>query len=157
MDRVAALFTPPLDLDADLEYIEPDNALRRTPYLIHTEFELPLMLEGRKPLAVFSSDPESDWFDELKSRFAPHVAAKTFVERDDLTTWEHRGVSHPIRKLLYALSAEAWRIQAYLDLWSEGAWDDTHERREGELLGYEDWQIDWWLNRPWRPKPQPRD
>jgi hypothetical protein len=155
--RIATLFTPPLDLDPDLDYIEPDSALRRTPYLIHTDFELPLMLEGRKPLAVFTGDSESDWLDEVKARFAPHVAAETFVERDDLTSREHRDFTHPIRKLLYAQPAEAWRIQAYLDLWREGAWDDTHERREGELLGYEDWQIDWWLNTPWRPKRQPRD
>ncbi|MCV3766677.1 hypothetical protein [Rhizobium sp. TRM95796] len=157
VERVAALFTLPLDLDPDLDYIERDGQTRHAPYLIHTDFELPLMLEGRKPLAVFSSDPESDWFDELKARFAPHIAAATFVERDVTLLRSYRDFSYPVRTLLYAQPAEAWRIQAYLDLWSEGAWDETHERREGELLGYEDWQIDWWLERPWRPKRQPRD
>jgi hypothetical protein len=26
-------------------------------------------------------------------------------------------------------------------------WNDTLERMEGRLLGYEAWQIDWWIGR----------
>ena len=32
-----------------------------------------------------------------------------------------------------------------------GAWSDNRERRFGELLGYEGWQIDYWLTH--RPSP----
>src|SRR5260370_6708766 len=32
----------------------PWHSLREAPYLVHTEFELALMLEGRKPFAKFS-------------------------------------------------------------------------------------------------------
>ncbi|MDH2357806.1 hypothetical protein QCM77_45460 [Bradyrhizobium sp. SSUT18] len=50
------------------------------------------------------------------------------------------------RMLFYALLGHEWRVDAMLSLLSEpGAWSDGRERRFGELLGYEDWQVDYWL------------
>jgi hypothetical protein len=48
----------------------------------------------------------------------------------------------------FAIPDQDWRIDAYVRLAENGCkngWDDTHERRQGELLGYEDWQNDWWI------------
>jgi hypothetical protein len=53
-----------------------------------------------------------------------------------------------IQEVYFALPGQEWRIDAYVQLLesSAGAWDDKRERRQGELLGYEDWQNDWWIN-----------
>ena len=52
-----------------------------------------------------------------------------------------------IQEVYFALPGHEWRIDAYVQLLESaaGAWDDSHERRQGELLGYEDWQNDWWI------------
>ena len=58
-----------------------------------------------------------------------------------------------MRRVLYALSHEAWRIEAYLLLWAtaeKSGWNAGFERMEGSLLGYEDWQDDIHIAR-WRP------
>jgi hypothetical protein len=50
------------------------------------------------------------------------------------------------RMLFYTLPDNEWRIDAMLALMNEpGVWSDSRERRFGELLGYESWQIDYWL------------
>ncbi|XUJ35798.1 hypothetical protein ACQ5SK_10500 [Bradyrhizobium japonicum] len=50
------------------------------------------------------------------------------------------------RMLFYTLPGSEWRVDAMLALLGEsGAWSDDRERRFGELLGYESWQIDYWL------------
>lgn len=128
------------------------------PYEVHTGRELRLMLEGRKPLAVFTdavtiSDP---WiFPE--DAFDPYVRAGTLVKRDHC--WAaavRRGASgEAIRSLMYAVAEESWRIDAYVDLWTRAlheGWNAQFERREGELLGYEPWQVDYWMQR-WKPLP----
>jgi hypothetical protein len=54
-----------------------------------------------------------------------------------------------MREVYFALPDHEWRIDAYIQLQNDtaadGTWDDSHERRQGELLGYEDWQNDWWI------------
>jgi hypothetical protein len=51
-------------------------------------------------------------------------------------------------RIFYSLPGEEWRVDAMLDLFaSPGPWSATHERRQGELLGYADWQNEIWLRR----------
>jgi hypothetical protein len=52
-----------------------------------------------------------------------------------------------ISEVYFALPSHEWRIDAYIQLCNAGAgnWDDRCERRQGELLGYENWQNDWWI------------
>lgn len=121
------------------------------PYLVHTNFELGLMLDGKKPLAVFN-----DWSDHIHPvlarylrMFDRHVAAGTFVKRketrapqsnDDPGSWI----------VLYAQKNEGWRIEKMIELMRamhEGRWTREDERLEGVLLGYEDWQNEIWLSR----------
>ena len=48
----------------------------------------------------------------------------------------------------YTLPGHEWRVKALHELFdSPGPWTAIHERRQGELLGYEDWQNDIWLER----------
>ena len=123
------------------------DALRSLPYQIHTNRELGLMLAGSKPLAVFV-DGEG-CFPEVVLRYLRHfdryVATGRLLRRDHLSRdrWQPSYVSH---RVLFALPSAAWRIDAMIELKESNHWSHDHERREGELLGYEDWQNDYWLN-----------
>ena len=138
LDAVAALSDSPFQPDRRLTTLTPWDSLRNVPYLIHTGFELPLMLDGRKPLAAFSDSVS--WITQYLSRYDRFVEEGLFTRRI-----LERG---DIREVYFAIPDQDWRIDAYVRL-AENACknggDDTHERRQGELLGYEDWQNDWWI------------
>ena len=116
------------------------------PYLVHTNRELGLMLRGIKPLAKFV-DSEG-CFPEAVLRyvrmFDRHVQSGRMVRRDVVTPHD-RGSIHTV---YFALPQEEWRIDAMVELWSRpGPWSREKERKEGELLGYADWQNEIWLDR----------
>jgi hypothetical protein len=123
------------------------------PYMIHTSFELPLMLEGRKPLAVFGDGYPSKDFDRSLLPFDRFVADGSLVRRVIEEPMPHlkkaRADLEGIRYILFALPGEEWRIDQYIASIIERdrsrPWDDDLERLEGSLLGYEDWQNDWWI------------
>ena len=137
LDAVVALAGLPAPPDNRLTTLTPWHSLRNVPYLIHTEFELPLMLEDRKPLAAFRDSIR--WLTQELCRFDCFVAegrlARRIIERGD------------DGEVYFALPGQEWRIEAYLQLLeaSSSGWNDEHERQQGELLGYEDWQNDWWI------------
>ncbi|KRQ95798.1 hypothetical protein [Bradyrhizobium valentinum] len=128
----------------------------RTPYLTHTGYELPLLLEGRKKLARMSG-------------LYPPMA---FEGEDRFELWVTKGVLHreevnepfdqPVqtshgqtylgqRIVYYTPKGEEWRIRASKLIWDasgkSGGWNECFERLEGMLFGYEDWQNDWWITR----------
>lgn len=112
------------------------------PYRLHTGRELRMMLAGVKPLAVFSDvleDDPSPWcFPE--DVFDPHVDDGTLVKRELVELGDDN-----VRVLLYALAAEAWRVDAYILLRQTAlhdGWSDALTRMEGALLGYAHWQND---------------
>ena len=53
------------------------------------------------------------------------------------------------RTVYYTPKGEEWRIAASKLIWGQfgktGWWNETLERLEGLLFGYEDWQNDWWI------------
>jgi len=116
----------------------------RLPYVLHTNRELGLMLSGRKPLAVFGDGAgcHPDVVNRYLRLFDRHVASGRFVRRDQVIS--NQG-GHPLHYVLFALPEEEWRIDAMLELKRAVGWSVEHERREGELLGYEDWMNDWYL------------
>ncbi len=127
------------------------DALRSLPYLVHTNRELGLMLRGSKPLAYFGylRGNEPDCMLRYFRMFDRHVSDGRFIKRV-----ETEEVSVPylpykhFDRWFYALPDQAWRISAMLSLLHEpGAWSDDREGRFGSLLGYEDWQNDFWLRR----------
>lgn len=129
---------------------------REVPYLVHTGFELPLMLEGRKPLSKFSDFYPSCVLDDVMSRFEPFVRAGHLACRIVNEPWptprrQRDGtVTLGIREVYFTLPGQEWRIDANRLLFEvavERGWNDTLERLEGRLLGYEEWQNDWWLGR----------
>lgn len=131
------------------------HAIRDVPYLVHTGYELALMLDGVKPFAKFT-DEYPDGSDEIThSLFEPHVRSGLLVKRvvDDspfkrpVPLRDGRMVEG-LRSVFYARRGEEWRIDAHLLIWRQlehGAWNDTLERLEGSLLGYTDAQNDWWI------------
>ena len=143
-----------LEFDARAAVVElhPWHPNDDLPYRVHTGRELALMLAGTKPLAAFCDDHPS--LHGLKvipeKEFEPHVAAGRIVKREDIalpapSATTVRGQRIGIRRVLYALPEEAWRIEAYLLLWKtaeKSGWNVGFERMEGSLLGYEGWQND---------------
>lgn len=113
-----------------------------------------MMFRGEKPLAVFSDF--DGWFPNVVERylrlFDRHVGRGSLVRRDH---WEivpdpPKPALNRLHVVLFALPKEVWRIDDMIALRAamrEGRWSPEHERREGELLGYEDWQNDYWLAR----------
>ena len=130
----------------------PTENIVPLPYELHTGRELEFMLERGKPLAHFSdaypSEPDEEIVPELA--FAPHVLDGKFVKREfvePLSGPPPPGHLHVrgIRHVVYAQSAEAWRIDAYIMMLAAAAkagWSEGFERLEGSLLGYEEWQTD---------------
>ncbi len=136
--------------------LAPWQSIRETPYLIHTGFELPLMMEGRKPLTVLSDTYPGDWFEALIAQFNALVLEGRLIGR--IVDWPFEtprklpggAQVDGIREAYFALPGQEWRIDAYLLLQQVGqkaGWSDALERYEGTLLGYEDWQNEWWLSR----------
>lgn len=133
------------------------HSIRDAPYLIHTGFELFLMLEGAKPFAKFAVEypTEADEFPE-EALFEPHVRSGTLIKRvitepfQKLVRTSNGRTFEGVRHFFYARRGEEWRIDAHRLLWRQlahGPWNDTLERLEGSLLGYTDEQNDWWIAR----------
>lgn len=121
--------------------------LRDLPYLVHTNRELGLMLEGKKPLASFVDG--KGCFPEVVTRyirlFDRHVAGGRIIRLDHFSDVPGKR-PYVCHRIVFALPGEEWRMQAMIDLMSsDEAWSPEHERRQGELLGYEDWMNDYWL------------
>lgn len=128
------------------------------PYLVHTGYELFLMLEGVKPFAKFTVEYPVD-ADDLQedALFEPHVQSGLLNRRavdipfDRPVRVSSARVFEGVRRVFYACRGEEWRIDAYILLQRQldhGPWNETLERLEGALLGYTDEQNDWWL--AWR-------
>ena len=120
---------------------------------VHTGRELALMRAGAKPLAAFSDVNLSlhGLYVIPEREFEPHVAAGRIIERQHIDPPAKgapvvRGQRIGMRRVLYALPGEQWRIDAYLLLWKtaeKSGWNEGFERLEGALLGYEDWENDY--------------
>jgi hypothetical protein len=125
--------------------LRPRHWLDDLPYQVHTNRELALMLDGVKPFAAFADEyPSLTDVSVIPERlFDRYVAAGRFVKREYVGIKVLKG--HRTRRVLYARPDEAWRIDAYILLWHTGeliGWNESLERMEGFLLGYEEWQAD---------------
>jgi hypothetical protein len=134
-------------VSADVEFILfRSSQLIGAPYLVHTGYELPLLLDGRKKLAHISHCYPPMTFDG-EDRF-DHWVAKGVLHRTEIIEEPARGLLG-YRTVLYTPKGEKWRIPARQLIWDaaskSGGWNDYFERLDGMLLGYEDWQNDWWI------------
>jgi hypothetical protein len=125
---------------------------REAPYLVHTGYELVLMLDGRKKFARMSTEYPArhegeDRFDRYVARGVLHkeVELEKFAEPVRL---QDGRLLEGFRTAYYTLSGEEWRIPAWkliLKASRKLSWSEDFERLEGMLFGYEDWQSDWWI------------
>jgi hypothetical protein len=125
---------------------------RDYPYVIHTNRELELMLQGTKPLAAFSEVFELSYDEEIipEQAFAPHIAQGTIIKRELIFIGP---LNKKSRRVLYALPSEVWRIDAYLLMWEvakKTGWNESLERIEGRLLGYAEWECDFQIEHYFR-------
>lgn len=130
----------------------------------HTNRELDLMLQGKKPLAMFIDElsvyPDDEIFPE--SQFLPYVQSGQFVQYTTVIQGEYLsalGREAQFKYIFYALAEHSWRIPAMLQLihirnhtptmWqSEGL-----ERYESSLLDYTDEEVDAWCDHRFRGTP----
>jgi hypothetical protein len=117
----------------------------------HTGRELELMLNSRKPLAMFYAEVSELPDEELipEREFEPYVASGQFVRGETTLELDY----HPklkrnalIRYIFFALKAEEWRIPAITLVLQTGLKtpkpDETSERLISALLGYTEAEID---------------
>jgi hypothetical protein len=124
--------------------------LSEAPYLVHTGYELPLLLDGRKKLARMSHGYPPMTFDG-EDRF-DHWVADGLLHREEVI----EPFDSPYREYLghrtvyYTPKGEEWRIPASKLIWQASSkssgWNEHFERLEGMLFGYEGWQNDWWID-----------
>jgi hypothetical protein len=107
------------------------------PYLAHTGYELPLMLDGRKKLTKMSDGyppwnfPGEEIFDRwvLEGRLHKEIAIEPF----DGSNRQFEG----LRTVYYTPKGEEWRIPATKMIWraakAAGGWNEHFERLEGML------------------------
>lgn len=143
-------FDPRQISDADLvATISRWSGLYEIPYLVHTNYELPLLLDGRKKLAhMYGTYPPAAFYGE--DRFDHWVAEGALHREEVLEPFERPiGDFQGVRTVYYTPRGEEWRVPAHelIRKASEksGGCNEHFERLYGMLLGYEDWQNDWWI------------
>lgn len=134
------------DPQIELSRLHP---IQEGPYLVHTGYELFLLLDGRKKLARMGDCYPPLAFDG-EERFDYWVAdgklhREEVLKPFDAPISEYLGT----RTVYYTPVGEEWRIQAMELIFraaaKSGGWNEHFERLEGMLFGYEDWQNDWWI------------
>lgn len=181
LEELRGLLGAAAEADSDLEYfytLEPDDVTainrrfdvgfdplgrtaclykwtgrRSVPYLIHTGYELPLMLEGRKQFAQMYEEypPMQHHHEECFDRYVAQgfLYKEVEIEKFDQPIRSKDGqLVEGIRTAHYTRKGEEWRIQAWQLIEAASrktGWNETLERLEGMLFGYEDWQNDWWI------------
>ena len=109
---------------------------------LHTGQELAMMLAGAKPLAVFADDHPSlhGHYIIPEREFEPYVASGHLVKREYISAPKAKapivdGQKIGIRRVLYALSEQQWRTDAYLLLLKTSektGWNEGFEARSCE-------------------------
>jgi hypothetical protein len=114
----------------------------------HEDRELELMETGTKPLSMFVEPLDSDFEYFPEGEFDALAERGMLVKRVQMEAiTDPNGRENRIRRVLYALPSEAWRIDAILliqklyDSLSPG-WRPDLERVIGRLLGYSESDIE---------------
>jgi hypothetical protein len=142
--RLATRFALDIPSNAQAVLLRPRHPLDDMPYKLHTNRELLLMLNDSKPFSAFCRDANDASESIPEEQFAPYVESGRILKQEHIL----RTGDHSVRHVLYALPDQTWRFAAYLELMQKlnlGEWNEQSERKQGELLGYADWQNDAYL------------
>jgi hypothetical protein len=134
-------------------HLERWHSLRAIPYLVHTRYELPLLLDGTKKFARMGEvypphrHHEEERFDRYVAEGLLHkeVHVEPFPKSHKLKDGR---VIEGLREVYYTPKGEEWRIRAWKLVFAasrKSVWNEDFERIEGMLFGYEEWQMDWWI------------
>ena len=141
------------------------HSTRAVPYLVHTNYELLLLLDGTKKFARMGGEyppqqhENEESFTSYVARGLLHKEVEIRPFHAPITTADGRNFEG-IRHVYYVLKGEKWRIEAWKMLAiasQKTGWNETYERLEGMLFGYQEWQIDWWISHWRRPSKIPTD
>jgi hypothetical protein len=149
--RFSVTFDPTkISIETSDIFLFRQSRISEAPYLIHTGFELPLLLDGRKKLARISHEYPPVTF-EGEYRF-DHWVSEGVLSKTEVS----EPFGKPIRGWLghrtvyYTPVGEEWRVPAMRLLSNasgkSGGWNEYFERLEGMLFGYSDAENDWWIN-----------
>jgi hypothetical protein len=120
----------------------------KAPYLVHTGYELPLLLSGRKKLGWIDVHPNLSPLDEFRLACLETYVEKGLLYKRDNTVPEGGG---RLGAVYYTSPSDAWRVDAYDFLHKEagkvGGWSETFERMLGDLMGYSTEANNWWIER----------
>jgi hypothetical protein len=125
----------------------------------HTNRELELMLDRRKPLAVFYDEISCLPNDEIipEERFRPYVEEGLFVRAETILNFgfdASLGRDMQVKYVFFSLSTEAWRIPAFILVKTVALQTQRNseemERLESMLLGYTQEEVDAWCNHMYR-------
>jgi len=137
------------------------HSIRAAPYLIHTNYELLLLLDGTKKFARMSGEYPAQQhdgehlFDDHLGKGVLHKEIELCPFPTPFMTKDGRSFQGS-RHVYYAVKGEEWRIASWKTLAEASektSWNETYERLEGMLFGYHEWQIDLWMSR-WRRPPK---
>jgi hypothetical protein len=122
----------------------------RLPYLFHSGYELPLLLDGTKKFGfVDHTYPPLKHEDE--DLFDHHVAEGSLHKEEEVNPFDkpvyrNGTILEGARRVYYTPKGEEWRINTNRLLWSlEQPWDATLERLWSMVFGYEEWQTNYWI------------
>lgn len=125
----------------------------RLPYLFHSGYELPLLLDGTKSFG-FEEHIYPPYRHEQEDLFDRHVATGSLYKEECLEPFDpplrkkDGRIIEGFRRVYYTRTGQEWRVRASKLLWSTAdkhRWDERCERIQSMLFGYEDWQTEWWL------------
>lgn len=127
---------------------------RELPYLIHGGYELLLMIDGRKQFARMDGEypPTQHHYEECFDQFVSQgvLYKEVQIEKFDKPIRSRDRLLEGLRTVYYTRKGEEWRIPAWRLIEAASrktGWNETLERLEGMLFGYEEWQNDWWIER----------
>jgi len=133
--------------------LAPWHSLRTVPYLVHTNFELFLLINGTKQFArhLEVCPPhqhfQEDLFDRFVSEGLLHKEVFVMPFPAPLKLKDGR-IYEGDREVCYTRKGQEWRIPAWRLIraaFQKSRWNDDFERLLGMLFGYEEWQMDWWI------------
>jgi hypothetical protein len=114
-----------------------DDRRGRWPYLVHSDFELPLFLRGTKKLGWLDRYPGMGEFEWFRHECFDRLVDEGLLEKQERLVGEGRGARGQV---FYTPPGEAWRVQAYecakVASARTGGWSAAFEEMLGILMGY---------------------
>jgi hypothetical protein len=153
LTEITKQFSVPFDPGGRAVRLASWHWLRMVPYLVHTNFELLLLINGTKQFAreLDLYPPHQHFNEDLFDRFVLEgvLHKEVFLDPSPAPIKPRDGrIYDGSREVCYTRKGQEWRIPAWRLIRAasqKSGWNDHFERLQGMLFGYEEWQMDWWI------------